>query len=93
MTATAETIARGGRLYAAVCGSCHGFNVISGGSIKDLRYMQPATHAAFKAIVLGGIMKDIGMASFADVYSEKDVEAIHAYIIKRAHDTYSPPGG
>ena len=35
-------------------------------------------------------MKDIGMASFADVYSEADVDAIHAYIIKRAHDTYKP---
>ena len=91
LTASAETVARGGQMYAAVCGSCHGFDAISGGSIKDLRYMQPETHAAFKQIVLGGIMKDIGMASFADVYSEVDVEAIHAYIIKRAHDTYAPP--
>lgn len=90
LNASAETIARGGRLYAAVCGSCHGFDVISGGAIKDLRYMQPAIHAAFRDIVLGGIMKDIGMAGFADVYSEDDVEAIHAYIIKRAHDTYTP---
>jgi len=92
LTASTETIARGGQLYAAVCGSCHGFEAISGGSIRDLRYMQPAIHAAFTDIVLGGIMKDIGMASFADVYSEDDVESIHAYIIKRAHDTYSPAG-
>jgi quinohemoprotein ethanol dehydrogenase len=88
LTASAETVAQGEGLYQDVCGSCHGFYAISGGSIRDLRYMQPETHAAFKDIVLGGIMKEIGMASFADVFTEAEVEAIHAYIIKRAHDTY-----
>jgi len=89
LTASAETVALGARLYAPVCGSCHGFDAISGGSIRDLRYMQPAIHAAFKDIVLGGAMQDLGMASFAGVYDEQQVEAIHAYIIKRAHDTYT----
>jgi len=93
MTAAAETVELGARLYAPVCGSCHGFYAISGGSIKDLRYMQPATHAVFKDIVLGGIMKDIGMGSFADVFDERQVEAIHAYIIQRAHDTYQETSG
>ncbi|MBF8270073.1 MAG: qheDH, partial [Gammaproteobacteria bacterium] len=88
LTASGETVALGARLYGPVCGSCHGFDVISGGSVKDLRYMQPATHAAFKDIVLGGIMQDIGMGSFANVFNDQQVEAIHAYIIKRAHDTY-----
>ena len=93
LTATAETVALGASLYGPVCGSCHGFDAISGGVTRDLRYMQPEIHAAFKEIVLGGIMRDIGMASFADVYNEQQVEAIHAYIIQRAQDTYVSEGG
>jgi len=46
-----------------------------------LRFMSAATHQQFEAIVLGGARADRGMASFADVVSVDDVEAIHAYII------------
>ena len=50
----------------------------------DLRYMSSETHAAFKQIVLYGARAKEGMAPFADVLSEADADAIHAYIIDEA---------
>jgi quinohemoprotein ethanol dehydrogenase len=73
-------------VYGDVCGNCHGFNAISGGTIPDLRHMTPETHGQFKDIVLGGIRLAKGMASFADVVTEEESEAIHAYIISRANE-------
>ena len=87
-TASAHEITHGGQLYGDLCGNCHGFNAISGGTIPDLRYMTPETHAQFKDIVLGGIRLANGMASFADVLSPDDVEAVHAYVISRANEDW-----
>ena len=86
-TASDEILAKGKKLYDTSCNVCHGLFVI-GGTIKDLRYMAPETHAQFKDIVLGGIRLGNGMPSFADKYNEEDVEAIHAYIIQRANYDY-----
>jgi len=88
-TATAEAISKGGQMYGDVCGNCHGFNAVSGGTIPDLRQMTEQTHAQFNDIVLGGIRLANGMASFADVLSEEDAEAIHAYIISRANEDWT----
>jgi quinohemoprotein ethanol dehydrogenase len=49
--------------------------------IPDLRFMSAQTHQQFDAIVLGGARANQGMASFADVVSIDDAQAIHAYII------------
>jgi quinohemoprotein ethanol dehydrogenase len=83
-TASKEVIAKGAALYAGTCRLCHGLNVVSGGMTPDLRYMTPETHRQFKQIVLYGARAKQGMAPFADMFSEQDVEAIHAYIIDRA---------
>jgi quinohemoprotein ethanol dehydrogenase len=80
-TASAETVAKGEVAYNKTCRICHGGNLISGGMTPDLRFMSAATHQQFEAVVLGGARADRGMASFADVVSVDDVEAIHAYII------------
>jgi quinohemoprotein ethanol dehydrogenase len=80
-TASAETVAKGETAYNKSCRICHGGNLISGGMTPDLRFMSAPTHQQFEAIVLGGARADRGMASFADVVSVDDVEAIHAYII------------
>ena len=58
------------------------------GGVKDLRHMTPATHAAFLAIVLEGARAANGMASFADVLSRGEAEAIHHYLISRARDDW-----
>ncbi|MEO6152706.1 MAG: PQQ-dependent dehydrogenase, methanol/ethanol family [Croceibacterium sp.] len=83
LTGTAEQVGRGEQLYAAHCALCHG--VAARGGIKDLRHMEPATHAAFLDIVLHGARAQNGMASFADVLSPADAEAIHHYLISRAN--------
>jgi quinohemoprotein ethanol dehydrogenase len=88
-TASPEVIAKGADLYARTCANCHGPEAVGGGVIKDLRHMTPQTHAIFKDIVLKGAMSGLGMASFANVLSEEDAEAIHAYVIARANDDWN----
>ena len=90
-TADAATVTRGKSLYAQFCMSCHGDGAISGGVLPDLRHMSPQTHAEFAGIVLGGSRHQKGMVGFAsvmgqDVLDAAGAEAIHAYLIKRAHD-------
>ncbi|MFC3097027.1 PQQ-dependent dehydrogenase, methanol/ethanol family [Alteraurantiacibacter palmitatis] len=86
LTASLQTVARGEALYGANCALCHG-NAARGG-VKDLRHMTPATHAAFADIVLRGSRARAGMASFADVLSAEEAEAIHQYLIARANEDW-----
>ena len=87
MTADADTVANGKRLYHVYCARCHGDAGISGNVLPDLRYMTTTVHAQWDAIVLGGMLTDRGMIGFGSVLSKPDTDAIHAYAIKRAHDT------
>ncbi len=87
-TATAEEIDNGRLVYARYCAVCHGGGVRGGGVLPDLRYLIPGKHLVFEDIVLGGILKDLGMVSFADVISREEARDVHAYIIERAHATY-----
>jgi quinohemoprotein ethanol dehydrogenase len=84
----ADLVAKGEGLYARTCSTCHGQNAVGG--VKDLRHLTPETHAEFDDIVLGGKRKAKGMASFADVLSKADAEAIHDYLIARAQEDYQP---
>ncbi len=81
-----ESIANGEVKYMSFCVTCHGFAVRSGGAIPDLRRMSEGTHAIFDKIVLEGLYASNGMASFADVLSEADVEVIHQFIRARAEE-------
>jgi quinohemoprotein ethanol dehydrogenase len=51
--------------------------------------MTPDTHAAFTDIVLGGTRKTAGMASFKDILTREDADAVHAYLIARAQEDYN----
>lgn len=86
LTGSPEQVALGERLYGETCGLCHG--TAARGGVKDLRHMSPQTHAAFLAIVLEGTRAANGMASFADVLSRDQAEAIHHYLIARARDDW-----
>ncbi len=86
LTGTRTQVALGERLYGQNCALCHG-NAARGG-VKDLRHMEPATHAAFLDIVIGGARARNGMASFADRLSRADAEAIHHYLIARANEDW-----
>jgi quinohemoprotein ethanol dehydrogenase len=79
-------IARGAELFAQTCAECHGDLAIGG--VKDLRIMSRDTHAAFATIVLEGTLVEQGMASFADILTVAEVEAIHDYLIARANEDW-----
>ena len=83
---SADKIRNGESNYNDYCAVCHGFIVKSAGGVPDLRKMTTGTHDLFYKIVLEGILGSNGMAGFADVISEEEVENIHHYIRARAHE-------
>jgi quinohemoprotein ethanol dehydrogenase len=76
---SAEVVKQGQYLYLFTCSVCHG-KADTVGAYPNLWTLTPEEHAMFNEVVLKGVFKYGGMASFADILSEKDVEAIHAYI-------------
>ncbi len=80
-----DEIAHGKFMYHKYCGVCHGPGVRSGGVLPDLRYLAPGKHIVFEDIVLGGILQERGMVSFASSLNKEDSRAIHQYVISEAH--------
>lgn len=76
---TPATIAQGMTLFMGNCALCHSNQPRS--ITPDLRRMSEGTHRAFRQIVLGGLLLPNGMPRWDDRLSEKDVDAIHAYLI------------
>ena len=81
-----KQIQNGESNYNDYCAVCHGFIVKSAGGIPDLRKMSVGTHDTFNQIVLEGLLASNGMASFADVLSEEEIQNIHHYVKARAHE-------
>jgi quinohemoprotein ethanol dehydrogenase len=77
---------RGEYLYFDTCAVCHGADARSAGTIPDLRRMSAETRQHFEAIVLGGLLADRGMASFADLLDAKEVALIKTYVTQRSVD-------
>jgi quinohemoprotein ethanol dehydrogenase len=77
---------KGQALYSQYCQVCHG-TLVRGG-VKDLRFMDDATRESFSDIVLKGIRKDQGMASFANILTPEDVATLYGYVTVRAYDDY-----
>jgi quinohemoprotein ethanol dehydrogenase len=86
LRASEETVQKGAVVYARTCAQCHGQLAVGG--VKDLRQMTRETHAQFNDIVLKGLRAQKGMASFANLLSADDVEAVHAYVISRAQEDW-----
>ena len=84
--ASNDQIRNGESNYNQYCAVCHGFVVKSAGGLPDLRKMTTGTHDLFNKIVLEGILGSNGMAGFADILSEDDVDNIHHYVRARAHE-------
>ena len=84
-TASRETIHAGEIKFAEECSRCH---VLDLNVTPDLRRLNPGLHAAFKDIVLHGILAPAGMERFDDILSETDVDNIHAYLIDQAWLAY-----
>lgn len=86
--ASESGITQGAALFAGHCSYCHGVGAISGGTLPDLRRMQPFSHRNFELIVRGGLFQGAGMPRFDDVLSAEDVAHIHAYLIEKAHEDH-----
>ena len=87
LTGDDKTVAAGRDLFNGNCGVCHGLSAVSGGVVPDLRYLSADKHASFLGIVYGA-RASRGMPSFAGRLKPEEVEAIHQYLIKRAHDLH-----
>ena len=85
VTAKADVIEKGAYVYATHCVYCHGADAQAkyGGTVPDLRYASPETHAAWSAIVIGGARRDKGMPP-ADI-DAADAEAVRQYVLRQAH--------
>ena len=81
--ATDEEVARGEALYQAHCSRCHGSAVNSAGAVPDLKYLPAASHGRWDLIVRQGVYATVGMPGFADVLTEADAKAVHAYVISQ----------
>ena len=84
---SAVEIEKGRVLFANFCSRCHGGDVVSGGSVPDLRYLDPATHRMFEQIVRGGARREFGMPSFADDLTAGQVHLIQAYVLDRQRES------
>jgi quinohemoprotein ethanol dehydrogenase len=82
--ASQTSLERGRALYAMHCTRCHGLGVRSSGLYPDLRQSTADVYSSWNAIVLSGAFAYKGMASFADVISQEESEAIRAYVADRA---------
>ncbi len=91
MTASAEELAEGDKLYHQFCASCHGYRA-RGYRNADLRIMSPATHEAFQQVVREGLLLDLGMDAFGNDLNEVETELIRQYIIARANIDREAPG-
>jgi quinohemoprotein ethanol dehydrogenase len=84
MAASEEEVKRGEALFAKNCSVCHGAGAVSGGVLPDLRHMSTDARANFEAIVLHGARKGQGMPANDGRLSPDDVQAILAYLSRRA---------
>ncbi len=83
-TADASTLAKGAELFYHNCARCHSYRG-SPGSYPNLWNMPAAAHASFNDVLMNGTLAYGGMASFSDVLSQEDADAIHAFLIADRH--------
>ena len=82
---TAAQVAHGQILFERDCWVCHGPGAISSGVVPDLRRAGSLTDAkVWNSVVIGGVLKDRGMISFAKYLTDKDAEDLRAYVAQRA---------
>jgi quinohemoprotein ethanol dehydrogenase len=78
------TLVRQGNLtYHRWCAFCHGYGVVSGGVLPDLRKAEPVIYAQLDEIVLRGGRLPLGMPRFDDFLGGEDVAAIRAYLLSQ----------
>lgn len=83
---TATQIEGGRMTFSRYCSVCHGADGVSAGLVPDLRYSGALSKDPFYAVVRDGVLKDAGMASFADALSPKEMEALRLYLAARSRE-------
>ena len=76
---TPAIIAEGRGQFFTHCAICHANQLRS--ITPDLRRMEAPTHAAFRDILLKGLLVPAGMPRWDDALSVEQVDAIHAFLI------------
>jgi quinohemoprotein ethanol dehydrogenase len=77
-------------LYSSLCSACHssfGKNHLS--ELPDLSAMSVTTHEWFKDILLKGKLSYYGMANFSDILTEKEVDALHQFLVSIQQERYN----
>ncbi len=87
--ASEDVVREGSLAYHRVCAQCHGRDAISVNAIPDLRHMSPDVRKEFKNIVLKGKLAAKGMENFSDVVTDKEADAIYAYLVARAREDWN----
>ncbi len=85
-SASEAFIHEGFAVYQDICMGCHGLNAVSGLLISDLRgsaYLWD--DKGWEDVVLGGKLREKGMASFEGNLSAEQAQAIRAYVIQQSH--------
>jgi len=72
------SIARGGPLYDRYCSACHGDNAVGGGATPDLRASAILGTDVYYDIILKGLFKDVGRASFKAAQTLREADARNA---------------
>ena len=73
-------VAQGNALYARHCSHCHGFNMVTPGTIApDLRQFPRNAKERFLTAVLYG--KNNRMPPWGEVLSRDDIDALWAYVL------------
>jgi quinohemoprotein ethanol dehydrogenase len=89
-TAVKAQIDAGEVKFIEECSRCH---TLGPSTTPDLRKLNDGLHAAFKDIVLKGVLAPSGMERFDDILSEADVDNIHAYLIDQSWAAYRAQEG
>jgi len=88
MDASPEVLQYGKGVYLERCSWCHGFDTSGTGSFPDLKYASAATHSIWNAIVLEGAYFEKGMPAFGGFLNEDDAQAIRAYVLQQAEESF-----
>ena len=86
---TPEDVQRGEFFYQDVCSVCHGYLDGKQSLYPDLTALDTSVHSILDDIVLGGILAPNGMASFADVLSNEDLESIRAFLVSIQRERFA----
>ena len=78
-------VAEGQAIFESTCGVCHGAAAVSSGVLPDLRRSgNLASKENWNGIVIGGALKDRGMASFAKYVTAQQAESVRGYVAVQA---------